>query len=78
MIQLTEFVGYCYHSCSGEDMVKEFVVCITASCKSEALGLLLERYPKTYANDWDIYGGYKEACDFGYTDIILEKIRNCW
>lgn len=49
---------------------KEVVATVTANTKQEALGLLLNKYPTSKGEEWDVYGGESEE-PFGVVDEIL-------
>ena len=64
---LQQYVG---HLLQGDSYwSKEYFVEVKANTKEEALGLLLEGYPKSVVHEWEIYGGCVEGNEVGIDEL---------
>ena len=78
-MELQEFAGFCYTSDPQQDVCIELGVSVVANTKSEALGLLLAKYPYTQSSDWTIVGGKADnGFDFGFVEVEIENRSSYW
>lgn len=75
---LYEFVGICYSTQPDKDLCLELASSVVANTKEEALGLLLNKFPDTYASDWTVLGGDGNALDFGIVETYIENRSGYW
>jgi hypothetical protein len=59
-----------HHEYHGGWYNKESIIVINANSEKEALGLALERLPKSQAYDFTIYGGDVDTSESGVVDFI--------